>query len=189
MATGDILMIVEGVTGEAHDAVYTNSIELEFWQWGVTQDGVASSTPDLEDTRGAQDARAFRQPNQRHQLKHVVSVSDIGIGKRVDESSMKLVNLLLKNKPVKEIKIVTRKQSGIDSAGKSSNFDYLVATLFDARVMTHSFSAQNGGGIPIEFFGLNFAKIKMEYARQKPDGTKAVPVSFEYTAPAAEMRF
>lgn len=173
----DILLIVDGIKGEAQDEDYPDCIELDSWQWGVSQNGVTPKTSSSGE---------YRQSQQSQQLKHIVSATNIVVTKRTDEGSLKLVSALIKNRLIKEVKIVNRKRTG---NAADASFDFLMMTMYDVRIMNHSIGSDRSHVLPMESYEFNFCKIKYEYARQLQSGGKSATVTVEYTVPAAEMRY
>jgi type VI secretion system secreted protein Hcp len=56
-------------------------------------------------------------------------------------------------------------------AGAASSQDFMVITLEDAIITSYNVGGSAGGDVPMENLTLNFARVKVEYWRQKSDGS------------------
>jgi type VI secretion system secreted protein Hcp len=98
---------------------------------------------------------------------------DITITKRVDKSSPLLMLNCAKGQPITQA-VLTLARAG----EKSTKF--MVITLDNVIVSSVSSSGSAGSDVPIETVSLNYAKIKVEYYQQKPDGSVALAGTFAF---------
>jgi type VI secretion system secreted protein Hcp len=139
----DMFLKLDQVKGESGDGKHKGEIHIESFSWGLSQTGAHA-------TGGGGGAGK-------------VSVHDISITKFVDKSSPTLMLFCANGKHIKEGLITVRK------AGEKP-LEYLKIKLEDIIVSGVQF-AGHGGEQLTENLSLNFAKFKVEYQVQKPDGT------------------
>jgi len=134
---------LDGVKGESADHKHKDEIHIESFSWGLSQTGAHG-------TGGGGGAGK-------------VAVHDISITKFVDKSSATLMLNCCNGKHIKEGLITVRK------AGEKP-LEYLKIKLEDILIsgVQH---AGHGGDQLTENLTLNFAKFKLEYQEQKPDGS------------------
>lgn len=98
-----------------------------------------------------------------------VSLSEIVITKKVDKSSANLQLALASGTHFKDAIVELAKPSG----DRRTTVYYRV-TMNDAYISAdHVGTGSGGSGVPQESVTLNFSKIVIEYAPQKPDGSAA----------------
>jgi type VI secretion system secreted protein Hcp len=139
----DMFLKLDGIKGESKDHKHGGEIHIESFSWGLNQTGSHA-------VGGGGGAGK-------------VSVHDISITKFVDKSSPALLLHCASGKHIKEGLITVRK------AGDKP-LEYLKIKLEDMLVSGVQF-AGHGGEQLTENVTLNFAKFKMEYQTQKPDGS------------------
>ena len=139
----DMFLKLDGIKGESKDHKHGAEIHIESFSWGLNQTGSHA-------VGGGGGAGK-------------VSVHDISITKFVDKSSPALMLHCASGKHIKEGLITVRK------AGDKP-LEYLKIKLEDMLVSGVQF-AGHGGEQLTENVTLNFAKFKMEYQVQKPDGS------------------
>ena len=144
MAT-DYFLELDGIKGESTDEKHKDKIEVDSFQWGVT------NPTSMARGGGGGAGKA--------------DWSDISFGKRMDSASAKLMAAAGSGEHIKKAVVTARKQGG-----KGNQLDYLIVTLEDVMVSSYSTSG-SGDGVPYDSVSLSYAKIKYEYKPQKPDGT------------------
>jgi type VI secretion system secreted protein Hcp len=152
----DYFLKVEGVEGESTHEGHRNEIDVLSWNWGVSNSGSFGSGG------GGGAGKA--------------TFSDISITKTLDKSSPILFKMCATGQHIEEVKL---KGSKILTNKKISE-DYYTITLSDVVVSSYQQSGSSGDQIPTESISFNFAKIKVEYKPQNPDGTLGDPVIAEY---------
>jgi type VI secretion system secreted protein Hcp len=105
VATGDMLLVAEGVTGESNDTIHPGAIEVTSWSWGL------QATTDV----------STGLPSGRRKL------AELQIVKLVDQSSPILMTFLKNNVTLKTVDLFVRK------AG-SEALEYFTIKLTKARV-------------------------------------------------------
>lgn len=139
----DMFLKLDGIKGESADHKHKDEIHIESFSWGLSQTGAHG-------TGGGGGAGK-------------VSVHDISITKFVDKSSPSLMLHCCNGKHIKDGLITVRK------AGEKP-LEYLKIKLEDILVsgVQH---AGHGSDLLTENLTINFAKFKVEYQEQKPDGS------------------
>ena len=139
----DAYLQIEGVKGES--LTKPGAIEVTSFQWGV---GRGISSP----TGGASDRKAGAP-----------GVRSITITKAVDKASPLFTKCMAAGCHYQKALLYVRK------AGERPQ-DYLQYTLTDVTIS--SYHVNSGGDRPSESLTLNFAKIEMQYEKQKGQGEK-----------------
>ncbi len=156
MAEVDILLVLDGIKGEAQDKAYKDSIEVTTFDWGGSAVGADSPS-------------AGR-----------VRIQDVTISKRVDAASMGLWSAMAARKPIKSAKFIFRRAGG----GALLQVPYLEVTLTDVFVVGISFHNDDEmEGYTEEKAVLNFSKVDMTYTQQGEDGGKGVQSAFSHSIP------
>ena len=94
-----------------------------------------------------------------------VSVQDVSVTKFIDKSSAPLMQKCCSGSHIKEAVLTVRK------AGGDEPLEYLVITMTDVLVSNISTGGSGGEDRLTENVTLNFAKFKVAYTPQKPDGS------------------
>jgi len=144
MAT-DYFLELKGVKGEAQDAKRKGWIDIFSWSFGASQSGSGGHVG------GGSGAGK-------------VNMHDITITKRTDTSSCDLFLKTCNGKHYDDATIIARK------AGEKP-LDFLMVKLEQVFVSSYQLGGSHGDDTPTESITLNFAKVKMEYQVQKPDGS------------------
>lgn len=147
MAT-DYFLKLEGIPGESLDEKHKGEIEIDSFNWGISNMGNAGRGG------GAGTGNA--------------EFSDINFNKQTDKSSPKLVKAASSGEHIKEAVLTCRK-----AGGKGGQVEYLIITMNDVMVSSYQTNAPGAGGssIPNDSFSFNWTKIKYEYKPQKADGS------------------
>jgi type VI secretion system secreted protein Hcp len=144
MAT-DYFLKLEGIKGESKDSKHKDEIDLMSFSWGATQSGTAS----FGGGGGA----------------GKVQFQDFHFVMRMSKASPLLLQSVATGKHIKEASLVARKAGGTQQ-------EYLKIKFTDVLISSYqSGGSQGGDDIPVEQVSLNFAKINVEYADQKEDGS------------------
>jgi type VI secretion system secreted protein Hcp len=145
MGNVDMFLKLTGIKGESKDHKHKDEIHIESFSWGMSQTGAHG-------TGGGGGAGK-------------VNVHDISITKFVDKSSPALMLNCCSGKHIPEGLITVRK------AGDKP-LEYMKVKLIDLLVSSVQ-HAGHGSDLLTENVTLNFAKFKVEYQEQKPDGSGA----------------
>jgi type VI secretion system secreted protein Hcp len=142
MAQADYFLKIDGIQGESADSKHKNEIHLMSWSWGETNGG----------SHGAGGGGGAGK----------VVMQDFHFSMNVNKASPKLFLACASGQHIKEALLTCRK------AGKDQQ-EYLKIKFQELLISTY----QTGGSdaVPVEQIGFNFAKIEIQYAPQKADGT------------------
>jgi type VI secretion system secreted protein Hcp len=144
----DMFLKIGALKGEARDAVHKGEMDVVAWSWGMTQSG---------STHVGGGGGSGK-----------VDVQDIQITKYVDRSSPSLYAACCQGTHFDQAILVVRKAGG-------KPLEYLKITMSEVLITAVSPSARGQDRI-LENISLNFARFKVEYTPQQPDGTGAAPV-------------
>lgn len=139
----DMFIKIGSLEGESKDNTHAKSIDVLAWSWGISQSG----TMHVGGGGGAGKA----------------SFQDVSVTKYVDNCSTDLALACSCGEHYPEAKLTVRK------AGKSP-LEYVKITMTDVLVSSISTGGSGGEDRLTENVTLNFAKVKVEYTPQKPDG-------------------
>lgn len=146
----DYLLEIDGIKGESHDKAHKDTIEIDSFSWGVTQEGTFA--------RGAGGGAGK------------CSFSDISFTTSTNKASPMLMLSCASGKHIKKAILHVRK------AGENPQ-EYYKITFSDVLISSYQTSGSSGGdSTPMDSFSLNFAKIEYEYKPQKADGQLDSPV-------------
>jgi type VI secretion system secreted protein Hcp len=140
----DMFMEIQGIDGESKDTSFADQIDVLAWSWGMTQSGTFH-------TGGGGGAGK-------------VNVQDISFTKYVDKASCPLMLHVCNGSHIDECKLTVRK------AGKKP-LNYLVITMSKCMVTSVSTGGSGGEESLTENVTINFAKVAVDYQRQKDDGS------------------
>ncbi len=140
----DMFLKLEGIEGEARDDKHKGEIDILAWSWGMSQSG------SMHYGGGGGSGK--------------VNVQDLSFTHYFDKSSGNLMLYCAKGSHIKEAKLVVRK------AGDEP-LEYIVITMTDCIVTSVSTGGSGGEDRLTENCSLSFAKVKVEYQEQKPDGS------------------
>jgi type VI secretion system secreted protein Hcp len=139
----DMFIKIGDLKGESRDAKHKEQIDVLAWSWGMSNSGSAH----MGGGAGA----------------GKVSVNDLSLTKYIDFSSTALQLACCNGKHFKEALLVVRK------AGENP-LEYLKITMDEVLVTSVSTGGSGGEDRLTENVTLNFAKVKVEYQKQKADG-------------------
>jgi type VI secretion system secreted protein Hcp len=140
----DMFIKIGSLKGEAKDKAHIGEIDVLAWSWGLSQSGT------MHAGGGGGSGK--------------VNVQDLSFTKYVDKSSPDLMLACCNGKHFPEAKLVVRK------AGEKP-LEYLIVTMSELIVTSVSTGGSGGEDRLTENVTLNFAKVKVDYAEQKADGT------------------
>jgi type VI secretion system secreted protein Hcp len=140
----DMFLKLTGIEGDSTDDAHPGEIEVLTWTMGMAH------------SRGAQVGGG--------QGSGKVDFQDLALTKLVDGASYKLMLACCSGKRIAEGVLVIRK------AGQTP-LEHLKITMDDIIVSSVSLVASLQEDRPTESISLNFAKFRVEYKEQQPDGT------------------
>jgi type VI secretion system secreted protein Hcp len=141
VAIADMFLKVEGVTGEAVDAEHKGEIDVVSWSWAMDAPvTVVTGVPT-----------------------GMVSVGELHIVKRVDQSSPTLMRFLRNRKAVSSAQLVVRK------AGETP-LEYFTIDLQNVRV--NGLRAESRESELVEHLRLGFSKVRVSYTPQGSTGAR-----------------
>jgi type VI secretion system secreted protein Hcp len=150
----DMFLNIAGVPGESRDSNHPGQIDVLAWSWGLSNP--SSVTPGGGNSGG------------------IPSIQDISLTKYVDKASPVLMLACSKGTKYSTMTLAMRKSGTIGR-------DYLVITLTDAIVTSVTNGGSGGDDRFTESIKISFAKVKLEYYEQKPDGSyNTSPVTYNW---------
>ncbi|NJN63750.1 MAG: type VI secretion system tube protein Hcp [Acidobacteria bacterium] len=155
----DMFMKIGDIKGESQDGTHKEAIDVLSWSWGVSQTGT------MHAGSGGGGGKANFQ--------------DLSFTKFIDKSSPNLLSYCATGEQFKEAKLIIRK------AGGKNPLEYLLITMSDCIITSISTGGSGGEDRFTENVSINFAKVKIEYQPQKPDGSKdggAIPWGWDISA-------
>ena len=141
----DMILELKGIDGESKQKGFEGKIDVLAWSWGESNSGSAH----VGGGAGAGKANA----------------QDLSITKWVDKATPNLFIQCANGKHIPSGKLTVRK------AGEKP-MDYLTVELTDILISSYHTGGSGGEDRLTENVTFNFAKIKLEYAEQKQDGSK-----------------
>lgn len=146
----DMFLKLDGIDGESRSPGHEDEIDVLSWSWGMSHSGT------MHLGRGGGAGK--------------VDVQDLSIVKLVDKSTPILYLNCASGRHVPTGTLTIRK------AGGDEPIDFLVIEL-ENIIITDIQSSGSLDEFPTETVSLNFAKVRMEYTPQLPDGTPQESVS------------
>lgn len=141
----DMFLKIEGqIQGESQDKTHKGDIDVLAWSWGMSNSG----TFHLGGGGGAGKA----------------NFQDISVTKYVDAASPVLMLYCANGDHFDKARLVVRK------AGKEP-LEYIVIDMQSVLITSVSTGGSGGEDRLTENVSLNFAKVKVAYVEQKPDGS------------------
>src|SRR5947209_11591412 len=141
----DMFIQIGKLKGESVDKTHAGKIDVLTWSWGVSNSGSAHVGG------GAGAGKA--------------NVQDLSFTKYIDKTSPSLLLASCKGSHYTEATLIVRKAGG-------KPLEYLKITLSEVLISSVSTGGSGGEDRLTENVGLNFAKVKIDYIEQKPDGTE-----------------
>ncbi len=140
----NIVLLLDGVTGESQISNHTDEIDVLAWSWGMAQSG----TTHMGSGGGA----------------GKVSVQDISLTKFLDNASPTLMKFCCNGKHVATGKLTCIK------AGGDSPLEYLVIEFQELIVTSVSSGGSGGDDRQTENISLNFREFHLTYNKQSTEG-------------------
>ena len=154
MAQVDYFLKFDGIKGESADAKHKDEIDIEAWSWGETHAGGPA---------GGGGGGTGK-----------VSMQDFHFVMRMNTASVSLMKACATGQHIKDATLSARK------AGKDQH-EYLVIKMNDVLISSYQTGGSEGSDVvPVDQVSFNFAKIDVEYKRQKPDGSLDAGIHFKY---------
>jgi type VI secretion system secreted protein Hcp len=158
---GYIHMKITGpdIAGESTDAGHAGEIELSSFAHAVSR------------TIGPRTTAGSASVGNSHH-------GDLMITKVIDKATPEIQKSICGGQQHKEVKIVVEKTNSVNG----TLIPYMVYTLSDVIFSTSSIGGADGGGLPTESIGINYAKIKWEYTPTDPstgDAQGVVPFAWD----------
>jgi type VI secretion system secreted protein Hcp len=140
----DMFLKLEGCDGESADSKHKNEIDVLAYSWGMSQSG------SMHIAGGGGSGK--------------VAVQDMSVTKYLDKASTVLMQKCCTGKHFTKATLTCRK------AGDKP-VEYMVVTMEEVLVSSVSEGGSGGEDMQTENITLNFAKVKVQYTPQNPDGT------------------
>jgi len=138
---------VEGIKGESKHAKHKDQIDIDSWNWGLSQQGGFGQGG----TGGGTGKANF---------------SDLTFHKRLDKSSADLFLACASGKHLGKAVLSCRKAGG-------EELEYMKVTMENIIVSSIMTGGSADGNIVQETISFNFTKVKIEYNEQNEKGGKA----------------
>lgn len=139
----DMFLTLSGIEGESVDQRYAKAIDIDSWEWGMSQSG---------STHTARGGGAGK-----------VRVHDVIVHKRVDKSSANLLRVCCTGKHLESAVLTVRK------AGEKP-LDYMQLVMKDVLLTDVQLDEGKSVDLMTEVVTLNFAEFKFVYVPQRSDG-------------------
>lgn len=154
----DIILKLDGVTGESLIDGHVDEIDILAWSWGMTQSGTTHMGP------GAGSGK--------------VNVQDITMTKYVDLATNDLIKKCCDGTHIATASLFVRK------AGGASPIEYLKIHFTEILISSYSTGGSEDGLDRVqETFSMNFAKFTMDYTKQDATGAEAGSASAGWDIP------
>jgi type VI secretion system secreted protein Hcp len=154
MAQVDYFLKFDGIKGESADAKHKDEIDIEAWSWGETH----AAGPGGSGGGGA----------------GKVAMQDFHFVMRMNTASVSLMQACATGAHIKDATLSARK------AGKEQQ-EYLVIKMQDVLISSFQTGGSEGADVAAtDQVSFNFAKIDVEYKRQKPAGSLDAGIHFKY---------
>jgi type VI secretion system secreted protein Hcp len=142
----DIFLKLGDIKGESKDSVHKEEIDIEKFQWGMSQSG------SMHQGSGGGAGK--------------VNIGNLSLCKSLDKSSPNLMMACSSGKHYPQATLTIRK------AGGSSPVEYMIITLKEVMVASYDTDAGTSDETLKESIALNFAKVEVSYQPQNADGSK-----------------
>jgi type VI secretion system secreted protein Hcp len=155
-AMADMFIKIGDIKGESADVKHKDEIDVLAWSWGMSQTGT---------THKGTEGGAGK-----------VNVQDMSVTKYVDKATPYLMEACATGKHLREAVLTVRKV-------EDSPVQYLKIKMTDVLITSVATGGSAEDERVKENVSLNFAKYKMEYTPQMPDGSAgaAVTTGFDIT--------
>ena len=146
----DVFLKLDDIKGESTDAKHKDEIDIESFQWGLSQTAAPIGG-------GGSVGKA--------------SFQDFSFTADISTASPQLFLACASGEHIKEGVITVRKP------GTSGPLEYYTVKLTDCLVSLYNQAAVADGDLPMDEFALNYSKIEITYRPQNTDGTPGTPVT------------
>lgn len=157
-ASVDFFLEIDGIKGEVTDEKHRDSVDVESFSWGVSNQRAG----------GGGGGGAGK-----------VSLQDLHFVSSVSKASPKLAEAVAKGQHIKKAVLYVRKAGG-------NQEDYLTITLSD--VLVSSYQVQSDGTAPLDETSATAGKIDFEYKPQSATGETLPSIKGSYTANGGTQR-
>jgi type VI secretion system secreted protein Hcp len=145
----DYFMKIDGIPGDSTDAKHPNEIEVVSWSWGLTNTG----STHLGGGGGAGKA----------------DIQDLHFTARTSSASPLLFIACATGTHAKTADLVARKPG-------QTPFEFLKISLTDVLISSYQTAGNANDAVSLDQVSLDFAKVKITYIPQKPDGSAGTSV-------------
>jgi type VI secretion system secreted protein Hcp len=152
---------IGSLEGESKDKVKTKWIDVLAWNWGMSNSGTAH-------VGGGAGAGK-------------VNVQDLSFSKWIDKSSPDLMLACCNGKHFDKATLVVRKAGG-------NPLEYVKIEMSEVMIAGVTTGGSGGEDRLTENVILNFAKVKVDYAEQKGDGSKGATPTMAWDIGANEKQ-
>jgi type VI secretion system secreted protein Hcp len=150
----DMFIKIDDVKGESVDKTHAGWIDVQSWNWGMTQSG---------STHIAQGGGNGK-----------VNVQDLTFTKNIDTSTPNLIKFCCSGNHFKQALLVVRK------AGGTAPVEYLKVTMKNLIVSAISSGASGGGDAVTENITLNFGSFQLDYTPQDSGGKALAAITAQW---------
>jgi len=150
---GDMFLAIDGIPGGSTDAKHKDEIQIESFSWGASNSGTAAHGG------GAGAGK--------------VSMQDFHFSAFSSKASPKLFLGTATGQHFKKAVLTVRKSGGDQQ-------EFYKVTLEDCLISSYQSSGSPGGGLPMDSFSLNYAKVEYAFTEQKADGSLGDSVVVTY---------
>jgi type VI secretion system secreted protein Hcp len=147
----DMFIKIDGIAGEAQDAIHQSEIDVTGWHWKMSQQSSMMSGS------GGSAGKA--------------TINDLEFVHAIDRASPNLMRYCLTGRPIPKVVLTTRKAGGLP-------FEFLKITMGD--VVITSVQPTAAAGKYWERVTLSFARVKQEYTVQDQLGTTKGTVTAQF---------
>jgi type VI secretion system secreted protein Hcp len=155
---GDCFILIDQVTGEAHDKDFAGAIDVSGWNWG------ANARVDMSSTKGPRGAADVHMFEFRHSL---------------DTASAGLLSRCVNNAVLPSAVLTMRRAGGLKAQV------YLEITFKKVRIVRVAHVFSTDALIPAETVSIAFESVSFDYTPQSSQGSdKSGKNNFSWIAPA-----
>ncbi len=157
----DYFIKIDRIEGESQDARHRGEIILDAWSFGGTAEGMVGGKP----------GGAVPGPVRPGVASGRFSAQDFQFTAKVSKASPKLFEACVTGARLREAAMSARK------AGAEQQ-DYLRIKLSDVVISSYQQGGSSASGeVPVDQVSCSFARIEIEYKKQRPDGSLGGSVS------------
>jgi type VI secretion system secreted protein Hcp len=150
----DMFIKIDDIKGESEDARHKDEIDVLAWGWCMAQDAAPQS--------GSGGTAAGK-----------VSFKDLSFTKYVDAATPLLMLSCSSGRHLKEA-VLTMRRAG------PTPFEYVMIRMGDVFVTSVSTGGSSGEDRGTENVTLNFARVELDYTKQKVDGSADETIQYKW---------